>query len=329
MIDENIKVELNEDDPIFVVVDNERQGLSAYQIAVANGFVGTEQDWLNSLGSSGSGNNGKSAYEIAVENGFVGTEIQWLESLIGDTGAQGPPGNDGAKGDKGDTGDTGAQGIQGVKGDTGAQGPSGNDGAKGDKGDRGDTGAQGPAGIQGVKGDTGAQGPAGVDSSTVLFKSITQTIVTGKTAETSIYSIPLPMDSSDYIIQVYSQAQIGSILSGGVNHLFKVGTYPSPIDGATGANSIGVQTAIAVNAPSANSGFGIDRTFIFKGGASGSIVGLAPSANILTDKYSTLQFITLASKDFTTQHYLYVAFRTINVGHIITHNVILVTAIKI
>ena len=167
------------------------------------------------------------------------------------------------------------------------------------------------------------------DVAIVLFKSITQTIITGKTAETSIYSIPLPTDGSDYIIQVYSQAQIGSILAGGVNHLLRVGTYPSPIDGATGANSIGVQTPIAVNAPTANSGFGIDRTFIFKGGASGSIVGLALIAPILTDKYSTLQFITLASKDFTTQHYLYVAFITTNVGHIITHNQILVTAIKI
>lgn len=35
---------------------------------------------------------GKSAYDIAVENGFVGTEAEWLESLKGDkgdTGAQG------------------------------------------------------------------------------------------------------------------------------------------------------------------------------------------------------------------------------------------------
>ena len=164
----------------------------------------------------------------------------------------------------------------------------------------------------------------------VLFASTTKTIITGKTAETSIYSIPLPIDGSDYIISVYSQAQIGAILAGGVNHLLKVGTYPSPIDGATGANSIGQQTAIAVNAPpSANNGFGIDRGFGFRGGASGSIVGLATSQNVLTDKYSYLQFITLATKDFTTQHYLYVSFRTINVGHIITHNEILVTAIKI
>ena len=26
---------------------------------------------------------GKSAYQIAVDNGFVGTEVEWLESLIG------------------------------------------------------------------------------------------------------------------------------------------------------------------------------------------------------------------------------------------------------
>jgi hypothetical protein len=30
---------------------------------------------------------GKSAYDIAVENGFVGTEAEWLESLKGKDGA--------------------------------------------------------------------------------------------------------------------------------------------------------------------------------------------------------------------------------------------------
>ena len=32
---------------------------------------------------------GKSAYEIAVENGFVGTEAEWLESLHGKDGKAG------------------------------------------------------------------------------------------------------------------------------------------------------------------------------------------------------------------------------------------------
>lgn len=39
--------------------------------------------------SSGGGSDGKSAYQIAVENGFVGTEQQWLESLKGKTPVKG------------------------------------------------------------------------------------------------------------------------------------------------------------------------------------------------------------------------------------------------
>ena len=40
-------------------------------------------------GGSGSGTAGKSAYEIAVDNGFVGTETEWLESLKGAEGTNG------------------------------------------------------------------------------------------------------------------------------------------------------------------------------------------------------------------------------------------------
>ena len=34
-------------------------------------------------------NDGKSAYEVAVDNGFVGTEQEWLDSLVGAQGANG------------------------------------------------------------------------------------------------------------------------------------------------------------------------------------------------------------------------------------------------
>lgn len=37
-----------------------------------------------------SGGGGASAYEIAVNNGFVGTEAEWLESLVGEQGPEGP-----------------------------------------------------------------------------------------------------------------------------------------------------------------------------------------------------------------------------------------------
>lgn len=87
-------------------------GESAYQIAVNNGFIGNQADWLLSLkgdegqqgiqGNPGSnGIDGDSAYHIAVAGGFVGTEAQWLLTLVGangadgSQGAQGIPGNDG------------------------------------------------------------------------------------------------------------------------------------------------------------------------------------------------------------------------------------------
>ncbi len=42
----------------------------------------------------------ESAYDIAVRNGFVGTEAEWLESLKGANGAKGEPGEDGKNADQ-------------------------------------------------------------------------------------------------------------------------------------------------------------------------------------------------------------------------------------
>ncbi len=65
-----------------VLADKLRVGASAFDGAVKAGFVGTEEEWLESL----HGADGKSAYQIARDNGFVGTEEQWLESLEGANG---------------------------------------------------------------------------------------------------------------------------------------------------------------------------------------------------------------------------------------------------
>lgn len=84
-------------------------GKSAYEVAVANGFSGTESEWLLSLkgadGKDGANGidgkdreNGKSAYEIAVANGFSGTESEWLKSLKGADGKDGVDGKDGKDG---------------------------------------------------------------------------------------------------------------------------------------------------------------------------------------------------------------------------------------
>ena len=56
------------------------------------------------------GVDGKSAYDIAVAHGFVGTEAEWLESLKGE------PGKDGAPGAPGKDGAPGADGYTPVKG---------------------------------------------------------------------------------------------------------------------------------------------------------------------------------------------------------------------
>ena len=74
-----------------------KDGWTAYEIAVNNGFTGTEQEWLASLKGT-KGDQGKSNYDIAVDNGFEGTEQEWLESIKGekgDKGDQGEPGKDG------------------------------------------------------------------------------------------------------------------------------------------------------------------------------------------------------------------------------------------
>ena len=53
------------------------------------------------------GDGGASAYDIAVANGFVGDEAAWLASLVGADGQDGQDGNDGAPGATGATGAAG------------------------------------------------------------------------------------------------------------------------------------------------------------------------------------------------------------------------------
>lgn len=102
------------------------KGLSAYEIAVKNGYSGTEEEWLASLKG---------------EQGIQGIQgEQGIQGVKGDTGAVGPAGPQGPKGDKGDTGERGIQGPQGIIGETGAVGPQGPKGDKGETGPKGDPG---------------------------------------------------------------------------------------------------------------------------------------------------------------------------------------------
>lgn len=150
--------------------------LSAYGIAKAHGYTGTEAEWLASLkGAAGApGKDGKpfhwrGAWDAstsyaklnAVEHN--GSCYVWTDDA--DSTAGDEPGVDelwelcAAKGAKGDTGAAGA---------AGAAGPQGPQGPQGEKGEKGDTGPQGPQGEKGEKGDTGPQGPAGSGGSAEL-----------------------------------------------------------------------------------------------------------------------------------------------------------------
>jgi hypothetical protein len=101
-------------------------GASAYEIAKALGYEGTEREWLASFkgergpeGAAGAagrdgvngqpggpgpagkdGADGESAYAIAVRKGFLGTEEEWIDSLRieGRDGRDGREGKEGAPG---------------------------------------------------------------------------------------------------------------------------------------------------------------------------------------------------------------------------------------
>lgn len=95
---------------------------------------------------------GKSAYEVAVDNGFEGSQQEWLATIQGVEGPQGPQGETGPQGPQGEIGPQGATGPQGPQGETGPQGATGATGPQGPQGETGATGPQGPAGYTPVKG---------------------------------------------------------------------------------------------------------------------------------------------------------------------------------
>lgn len=116
------------------------------------------------------GEAGKSAYDIAVEHGFVGTEEEWLESLRGPQGEKGEQGEQGPQGEKGEQGEQGEAGTPGttpsitinedgywvINGEVTDVKAEGQDGEDGKDGQDGASGPQGPSGTPGADGDRGS-----------------------------------------------------------------------------------------------------------------------------------------------------------------------------
>ena len=142
------------------------------QVKTGAGVSGNARLSTPGAGVSGSarhgipGPAGKSAYEIALKNGFEGTEPEWLESLQGETGPAGPQGETGPAGPQGETGPAGPQGETGPAGPQGETGPAGPQGETGPAGPQGETGPAGPKGETGPAGPQGETGPAGPQGET-------------------------------------------------------------------------------------------------------------------------------------------------------------------
>lgn len=121
------------------------KGTDAYDVAKANGFSGTREEWTQEVARI---NEVSAAIDNANDTASHPTKIgadnyvyEWNKATKAyqKTGIL-------VKGDKGERGATGAQGPQGV------QGAKGETGARGATGPQGATGAQGPQGERGEKG---------------------------------------------------------------------------------------------------------------------------------------------------------------------------------
>jgi hypothetical protein len=202
-------------------------------VVIVPHIVPIVEDYLQENPPSG---EGESAYEVAVNNGYVGTEQEWLASLHGTDGIQGIPGEKGDKGDAGIQGLPGNDGVngndgytpikdvdyfdglQGISGDPGQPGQQGEQGLKGDKGDKGDQGIPGIQGEQGLKGDQGNQGIQGIQgvpgeqgppgSDATVTKPAVEAVLTG---EITTHTHPASGGSDPWHIVKLTQDFISSL----------------------------------------------------------------------------------------------------------------------
>lgn len=149
----------NEDRWLSDVLDEKANSLTIYSKTESDArFALKGEGGTGTPGADGA--DGLSAYEVAVANGFIGSEVEWLASLMGEPGL---PGKDGVDGKNGIDGARGEQGLPGKDGLPGAEGLPGKDGAPGKDGLPGRDGERGPQGYPGADGRDGTNGRDGQD----------------------------------------------------------------------------------------------------------------------------------------------------------------------
>lgn len=141
------------------------KGKDAYELAIENGNISasvTRPEWINSL-------EGDDAYVVATQEGFVGSRDEWLESIRGERGPKGERGSAGPQGEP-----SNAIKVMGRVNDEESlpQGVEPGDSYYIDRelyvyngdsyvnvgvvvGEKGEQGDRGPEGLKGDKGDTG------------------------------------------------------------------------------------------------------------------------------------------------------------------------------
>lgn len=140
-----------------------KNGLSAYELAVEQGYDGSIEEWLKTL-------NGKSAYAIAVENGYAGTEEEWNKAVANVSNQNNAAIKTAEFSSKGELIITLSDGtilnvgkVAGTDGKDGANGKNGTNGKDGLNGTNGVNGQDGINGVDGINGIDGKDGLKGID----------------------------------------------------------------------------------------------------------------------------------------------------------------------
>lgn len=136
-------------------------GKSAYAIAVAHGFRGTEQEWIDSL---------KGAPFKYTD--FTPEQLANLKGPKGETGQKGDDGEQGPKGDAFTYSDFTEEQLKALKGPKGDKGDPGVPGPKGDPFTYADFTAEQLQALKGDKGDTGERGPVGPQGDNVNLETV-------------------------------------------------------------------------------------------------------------------------------------------------------------
>lgn len=202
------------------------------------------------------GPDGLSAYEVAVANGFIGTEAEWLASLVGPEGPQGPQGIQGL------TGDTGPQGIQGLQGDQGIQGIQGDTGPQGATGPTGATGATGAAGADGQDGLAMPGGLLSLHPTDPFYDPQNTVVVSGQDTTADTLTVTAHGWCSGTLVT--PSATSGGITAGSAYHVHKIDAntlslHSGVADALTGANPINITGTVTANLIA----YGVKNTSIF------------------------------------------------------------------